>query len=144
MERSLSETEGKLRQRYWSESGHADKLAALWSEMMAARLKAAQEAGATFVAVRRNPSSRQIAQYRTDDLQTLHWSRPTTVGGTTPSPPTLSGYVDCDLMVSGELEHSCESWTPPPHSVKVCVIERDNSASVCAELAAQAGPKPRT
>ena len=81
------------------------------------------------------------ASYKRSHIQGVHWD--TVSGGVNaPAPqPLLHGYVPCDMMIEGELAHSCRHGRGP-HSVKVCIVKKGNDPNVFAELAALAGPKP--
>jgi hypothetical protein len=49
----------------------------------------------------------------------------------------------CDAMQEGTLSHSCRHG-PPPHSIKVCIVKKDNAPRTFAKLVAQAGgPLPK-
>lgn len=88
--------------------------------------------------VARKPSgNRLVAEYRLSDLKTAHWSN---LSGGTMSRTNrfyVHGYVYCDGMLSGELDHSCEHG-PPPHFIKVCVVAVDNDIAVMKHLKAVA------
>jgi hypothetical protein len=45
-------------------------------------------------------------------------------------------------MISGELAHSC-SHGPPPHSILVCVLKKDNP-KLWPEIEREIGPRPGT
>jgi hypothetical protein len=91
--------------------------------------------------VRRQWNSGFSALYRLAHVDGVHWD--TVSGGVqAPTPqPFMHGYVWCDGMLEGEVEHSC-AHGPGPHRIKVCVVKKDNTAAVIAQLLAVAGPKP--
>jgi hypothetical protein len=98
----------------------------------------------TTVGVSRHPSGGRLrAEYRLTDHTRLHWSG--TSGGTMSRTNQLyiHGYVMCDQMLSGDLDHSCEHG-PPPHRIKVCVVAVDNEPAVMKLLKSQLEPKPMT
>lgn len=90
--------------------------------------------------VTQDPGGRR-ARYRSTDLGQPHWDRSS--GGVLPGLHRYSihGFVLCDEMLNGELEHSCEPGSGP-HRIKVCVMAADNDRAVMKLLKAQAGPKP--
>jgi hypothetical protein len=73
------------------------------------------------------------AAYRLDDISGVHWSQDSggqVNGFARRSPrPMVMGYVHCDAMVKGEVAHSCMHG-PPPHSIKVVVVAKDNPPAV--------------
>jgi len=75
--------------------------------------------------VRRQWNDWREAQYRLSDISGLHWDDIS--GGVNARAPRtfLHGYVLCNVMVSGEISHSCRHG-PPPHSVKVCIVKKVN------------------
>jgi len=81
------------------------------------------------------------ARYRLTDLGQLHWDRAS--GGALPGVHRYSihGYVFCDEMLNGGLDHSCAAGSGP-HRIKVCVVAADNDRAVMNVLKAQVGPKP--
>ncbi len=93
------------------------------------------------VRVRRqwNDSGR-IATYRLESLSGVHWDDES--GGVhAPAPqPFLHGYVWCDAMLEGELGHSCVHGTPP-HQIKVCITQKDNTRKVFEYLKQQANSR---
>lgn len=91
------------------------------------------------VEVRRQWNDWRIATYRVSDVWGLHWSGES--GGVRARSPRyfLHGYVLCNGMVGGELAHSCRHG-PPPHEIKVCILERGNE-KVFARLL-ELAPKP--
>jgi hypothetical protein len=93
------------------------------------------------VRVRRQWDSGYTAVYHWADLSGVHWAYYS--GGVfAPAPwPFLAGYVPCDKAVSGELAHSCLHGEGP-HSIQVCIVQRDNPPELVARLRAMAGPKP--
>jgi hypothetical protein len=86
-----------------------------------------------FVLVRRQWNDRRVAKFRVEDIGDLHWSRLS--GGVRSRAPRefLHGYVLCCDMLDGELSHSCRHGRGP-HSIKVCVVKKDNAASVFTRL----------
>jgi hypothetical protein len=91
--------------------------------------------------VRRQWNDWRQATYRLEDFTGAHWA--TVSGGVkTPAPqPFIHGYVWCNAMLYGELDHSC-THRAGPHHIKVCVVKKDNMPTVFAELLGKVGPKP--
>ena len=93
------------------------------------------------VVVRRQWNDHRQAAVRFNGLDGVHWT--TLSGGVmAPAPqPFLHGYILCDAVIEGELAHSCMHGSGP-HSIKVCIVKKDNDPKVFARLVEQAGPKP--
>ena len=81
------------------------------------------------------------AKYHRQDFSGPHWSA--SAGGRGGNQPRhfVFGYVPCDAAVEGEIGHS-GSHGPCPHRIKVCVVAKDNPASVVASVTSEAGPRP--
>ncbi len=58
-------------------------------------------------------------------LENLHWGDVS--GGVNAKAPRRfpHGYVWCNEMIWGELDHSCRHG-PGPHRIKVCIVKIDN------------------
>lgn len=82
------------------------------------------------------------AKYLRADLTGVHWSQNAGGRGGRQPRQMIFGYVSCDGLVDGEIGHS-GSHGPCPHSIKVCVVAKDNSSSTMALLRQQAGPPPQ-
>ena len=93
------------------------------------------------VVVRRqwNDYRQAIVQFK--NLHDVHWAD--TSGGVMARAPQpfLHGYMWCDDVIEGELTHTCRHGNGP-HSIKVCVVKKDNNPQLVALLVEQAGPKP--
>jgi len=83
--------------------------------------------------VRRQWNGTLGAAYALSALERPHWSDASGGVGRRANRLYVHGYVQCDGMVEGELDHSCEHG-PPPHRIKVCVVARDNTAAVMRDL----------
>jgi hypothetical protein len=94
------------------------------------------------VRVRRQWDSGYTAVYHLADLSEVHWAYYS--GGVfAPAPwAFLAGYVSCEGAVSGEVRHSGEHGDGCPHSIQVCIVQRDNPPELVALLRAMAGSKP--
>lgn len=91
--------------------------------------------------VRRQWNSPFSACYRLSDLRGVRWDR-VSGGVHAPTPqPFLHAFVSCQLAVDGELAHS-GTHGPCPHSIKVCIVKKDNPAGIFSKLLRLAGPKP--
>ena len=93
------------------------------------------------VSVRRQWDSREAAQVYVGDVDNPMWDLES--GGVKETAPEalIFGYVFCDAIVSGSLAHSCLHGTGP-HSIKVCILRKDNPPRIYNYFLAQAGPKP--
>lgn len=93
------------------------------------------------VSVRRQWNSWEIAQVYVGDLGNPLWDIES--GGVKETAPEayLYGYIWCDAIVSGSVAHSCLHGTAP-HSIKVCILRKDNAPRIYNHFAEQAGPKP--
>ena len=92
------------------------------------------------VHVRRHWNDWRIAEARFGSLSEFHWS--SISGGVqslTPQ-PFIHAYVSCD-QVEGDIAHSCLHGRGP-HSIKVCIIKKDNEKPMWARIEAIVGPKP--
>jgi hypothetical protein len=96
------------------------------------------------VVVRRQFDEPRTAQCRLSAFRNIHWDF-ISGGAQRLAPwPYMYGYVWCsDLVNADEFPHSCLHG-PPPHSVKVCIVKKDNGPQTYRELLKQAGPKPTT
>jgi hypothetical protein len=94
----------------------------------------------TCVWVRRQWNDHRQALYRLEDIRGLHWD--SVSGGVRAKAPQqfLHGYVDCDAMLEGEIAHS-GLHGPCPHSIKVCVLKKDNDPKVYRLLEKDAGER---
>lgn len=93
------------------------------------------------VSVRRAWNSWEIAQVYVGEVANPMWD--IVSGGVKESAPDalLYGYIWCDAIVSGSIAHSCLHGTAP-HSIKVCILRKDNSPRIYNHFLAIAGPKP--
>ena len=90
--------------------------------------------------VRRQWNDHRTGKVSLDDISDLHWGNVS--GGVRVSSPQsfIFGYVSCD-MVEDDIAHSCLHGEGP-HSIKVCVVKKDNSKEVWDEVNRLAGPNP--
>jgi hypothetical protein len=97
--------------------------------------------GNDLVSVRRSWNSHEVAQVYVADVANPMWD--IEAGGTKEAAPEayLYGYIMCDAIVSGGVAHSCLHGTGP-HSIKVCILRRDNAPRIYNHFLAIAGPKP--
>jgi hypothetical protein len=93
------------------------------------------------VSVRRAWNSWEIAQVYAGDVANLLWD--VAGGGVKDTAPEafIYGYIFCDVIVSGSVAHSCLHGTAP-HSIKVCILRKDNPPRIYNHFLALAGPKP--
>jgi hypothetical protein len=86
---------------------------------------------AAFVKVRRQYNDFQIATYRLENLEGLHWSDVSGGVQARANRAYLSGYVWCDGAIDGAVAHSC-AHGEGPHRIKVCVVKKDNPKAIYA------------
>lgn len=100
---------------------------------MATKTDAKAVHGGTLVVVRRKWNDWQKGAVYLRNLWDVHWDE--TSGGVRARAPRLfiHGYMSCDMLVSGEVAHSC-THGPGPHLIKVCVLQKDNSKDVMDRL----------
>jgi hypothetical protein len=86
----------------------------------------------------------RIGWVRAGQIQGLHWDcqsggygREGGFGNGAPF-PFLHGYVWCN-DIEGEIGHSCMHG-PPPHRIKVCIVQKDNPRSVYKSLLDRMSP----
>lgn len=85
------------------------------------------------VVVRRQWNDHNKGTVSFDSIADLHWSDIS--GGIQQRAPRnfLCGYIFCNDILEGGVSHSC-SHGPPPHRIKVCVVQKDNSKAVFQRL----------
>lgn len=92
------------------------------------------------IRIRRQWNSYQIAAVHLSQIRELHWDR-SSGGVQAPTPqPFIHGYVWC-TDIDGEIAHSCVHGSAP-HSIKVCVVKKDNRPEAFSLLLETVGPKP--
>lgn len=98
-------------------------------------------AATELVSVRRQWNSWEIAQVYVGDVSNPLWDLVS--GGVKESSPEafIYGYIWCDAMVSGSVAHSCLHGTAP-HSIKICILRKDNSPRIHNHFVDLVGPKP--
>lgn len=100
-------------------------------------------AATELVSVRRQWNSWEMAEVYVGEVANPLWD--VECGGVREAAPDaqIYGYVWCDAIVSGSLAHSCLHGTAP-HSIKVCILRKDNSPRIYSHFVELAGPKPTT
>ena len=93
------------------------------------------------VSVRRNWNGWEVAQVYVGEVSNPLWDLES--GGVRASSPEalIYGYVWCDAIVSGSIAHSCLHGTAP-HSIKICILRKDNPPRIYNHFIALVGPKP--
>jgi hypothetical protein len=91
------------------------------------------------ITVRRQWNDWQMADYRLDDVEDLHWTQVSGGVQAVAPRPFIHGYVWCDRMLAGELVHSCRHGERP-HRIKVCITKTGNE-KVWKEVLERAGPR---
>ena len=100
------------------------------------------EPNESVVLVRRQWNDWRTAEYRLSDVEGVHWSRVSGGVGALAPQPFMNGYVRCDQTLGGELAHS-RTHGPCPHSIKVCIVKKDNTSGIIQQLERLAGHKPK-
>ena len=97
--------------------------------------------GSELVSVRRRWNSWEVAEVYVGEVSNPIWDIES--GGVKETSPDalIYGYVWCDAIVSGTLAHSCLHGTAP-HSIKVCILRKDNSPRIYNYFLEMVGPKP--
>jgi len=92
------------------------------------------------VNIRRQWNDWRIAGVEFEKLSGLHWD--IISGGVRAAAPQpfIYGYVFCN-DVDEDIAHSCQHGTAP-HSIKVCIVKKDNSPKVFNKILKIVGPKP--
>ena len=139
---ALSLEEADLRRRYNTarKAGSVARADALWTQVMAARRRAAENTyGSLFVTVRYRHSPERKAVYLAGDLRNMKWIRN---ARRKHAAPRLGVEADCNLMCQGDLP-PCGVAGPCPHPREFYVTQDDNDTWVYRRLAEMAGPRPR-
>ena len=92
------------------------------------------------VKIRRQWNSPLIAETFLSSIKNLHWNYLSGGYKKIAPQPFVHGYVYCD-EIEGEIGHSC-SHGLPPHSIKVCIVKKDNSPEVWKKILDIVGEKP--
>ena len=87
--------------------------------------------------VRQHWANRHLAKYRLADLRIIRWEDMGAGTQTAVSRSQLYAYVWCDQMVEGKLAHNC--LPAGRHSLKVCILKRDNPPAIMRQLFEKAG-----
>jgi len=98
-------------------------------------------AGTELISVRRQWNSWEIAQVYVSDVSNPLWDL--TSGGVKEYSPEalIFGYIWCDAILSGSIAHSCLHGTAP-HSIKICILRKDNSPRIYNHFLTLVGAKP--
>ncbi|MBC8438426.1 MAG: hypothetical protein H8D87_01910 [Deltaproteobacteria bacterium] len=93
------------------------------------------------VYIRRQFNDYRIAKIPFDGLSGIRWD--TISGGVNniAPQPFIHAYVWCDEVI-GDIAHSCQHG-PPPHSIKIVIVKKDNSPDIFKMISEIAGPKPK-
>lgn len=98
-------------------------------------------AATELVSVRRQWNSWEIAQVAVGEVSNPLWDLVS--GGVKETSPEafIFGYIWCDAILSGSVAHSCLHGTAP-HSIKICILRKDNSPRIHNYFVELVGPKP--
>jgi len=109
---------------------------------MTPKPKIKKPVGATeLVSVRRQWNNWEIAEVYVRDISNPLWDLCS--GGVKETSPEafIFGYIWCDMIVSGNVAHSCLHGTAP-HSIKICILRKDNGPRIYNHFLTLVGPKP--
>ena len=99
------------------------------------------------VYVRRHWADHLVGAVRVSSLDGLHMDSKSGGNkrgfGVVAPRPFLHGYIQCTDVITGAVGHSCRHG-PPPHRIKVCIVQRDNDRKVYAELRRKVEPNWRS
>jgi hypothetical protein len=90
------------------------------------------------VVIRRQWNSYLEAVVPLSAISGVHWSDISGGVFARASRSFLHGYVSCDAIEEGVLNHSCRHGRGP-HRIKVCIVQRVNDRAVFQELKSAAG-----
>jgi len=91
----------------------------------------AVQLGQSAVIVQRDWNGWHTATVRLDDLEQVHWQRPSGAPR-----PLIHAYVECARLRPGAVPHDCVEDTP--HRVLGCVLRQHTAPAVFEELARRA------
>jgi hypothetical protein len=93
------------------------------------------------VFIRRQWNDYRTAEVELSRIEGLHWDI-VSGGVRAPSPqPFVHGYVKCTDVI-GDIAHSC-SHGEAPHTIKVCIVKKDNDPKIWQKILSIVGPKPK-
>lgn len=94
----------------------------------------------TKIVVRRQWNDYRQVEVAMGNISNLRWDR-LSGGVRTRSPrPMIHGYVNCQ-DIEGDIAHS-GAHGPHPHSIKICIVKKDNNPKVYETLRQIVGEKP--
>jgi hypothetical protein len=88
------------------------------------------------ISIQRDWNGWRTAQVRLSALESVHWFRPSGAPR-----PLLHGYVSCERIVTGAIDHECAG--KPRHRLLVCVLKCHTACAVYSELAHRADEQQR-
>lgn len=93
------------------------------------------------VKIRRQLNDHRISQVELDSISDFHWDNIS--GGVYATAPQafVHGYVWCN-EIDGDIAHSCNHG-PPPHSITVVILQKDNSELTWQRITSIVGEKPK-
>jgi hypothetical protein len=98
-------------------------------------------AATDLVSVRRQWNSWEVAEVYVGEVSNPLWDIESGGIKGAATEALIYGYVWCDAIISGSLAHSCLHGTAP-HSIKVCILRKDNPPRIFDYFLAMVGPKP--
>ena len=94
-----------------------------------------------YVFIRRQWNDWRVAKVELNKIQNLHWDIISGGVHAVCPQPFVHGYVLCTDII-GEIAHS-GMHGPCPHSIKVCIVKKDNNPKIWQEILKKVGPKPK-
>ena len=88
------------------------------------------------ISIQREWNGWRTAQVRLGALESIHWHQPSGA-----PKPLLHGYVSCEEIIAGNLQHDCAGT--PRHRLLVCVLKCHTAGTIYAALANRADEQRR-
>jgi hypothetical protein len=88
------------------------------------------------ISIQREWNGWRTAQVRLSALESIHWHQPSGA-----PKPLLHGYVSCEEILAGDIEHQCQGQ--PHHRLLVCILKSHTCCSIYETLANRANEQPR-
>jgi hypothetical protein len=94
-----------------------------------------------YVAIRREWNDSRVAKVEFSKINELHWDRLSGSSHVRMPQPFVHGYIRCADVI-GDIAHSC-SQESYPHTIKICIVKKDNEQEIWQKIMNIVGPRPR-